>query len=139
MDLIHREVQEIGQHGLDTPVTYRTTFEITEAKVRAQVTLAHYRFYRAVEDINKTFGIFLIGITAHGRFINRDFSTTRCHQVFQFFPHKRQECFCNRITVFVLCIGQQSATEGIRSRYTGFQHRTGGSEFLQALELLNSS
>src|SRR5215216_5481518 len=97
---------------------------------------AKYRSHCAIEDLHKTFGVLLIGITTHGRFIDRDLPAACLDQSFQFGAYNRDQCFGDGIAIGISLVGIQSTTQCIGTRYTGFERKAIWCQSLETLILL---
>src|SRR5215218_8307896 len=97
---------------------------------------AKYRSHRAIEDLHKSFGVLLIGITTHGWFVDRDLFAACLDQCFQFGAYNRDQCFSDGIAIGISLVGIQSAAQCIGTRYTGFERKTIWCQSLETLILL---
>ena len=114
--------------------------EVAEAEMGREPAAANDRLDGAVKDIDKTGGIFAVGIAAHRGFVNRYLTATGCNQGLQFAANNGQERFCHCIAVRIPIVGQQPAAERVGPGHACFQRwrlRGVRGEPLQALKLLH--
>src|SRR5215208_3876894 len=88
-----------------------------------EMGFAKYRSNCAVEDIHKSAGVLLVGITTHRWFIHGDLCASSFNLRFEFGTHNGNQRFRNSVTVWVAWIGIQPPTECVWTRNTGFKRQ----------------
>ncbi len=133
MDFVHVEIHKIGEHRGILARADGPPLVVAEAQVRGQAALANHGSDRAIKDVHKAFGIFLIGVATHGRLVHGDLGAARFDQRFQFGAHDGHQRFGDSVAVRVALVGDQPSAERVRTGNAGFQSGATRRQTFQAL------
>ena len=139
VQFVHLEIKKCREHGSDAARADGTGLVVSKTEVGPEAQTAGDWFDGAIEDIHKTGGILLPGITAHGRLIHTDFRAACGGERFQLRAHQRQQRFGKVPSRGVLIVREKPATQGVGPGHAGFEGGAGWCQQLQALELLHHS
>ena len=124
VDLIKLHVEKSGEHGRVAAVADRVALKVAKTEMGGEPTFADDGFDGTVKDLDKPIRVFAIGVTTHRWLINGQLGAASGDQIDQFLAHDRDQRLGNRITIRVLRIGNQPATQGIRTRHAGLERWT---------------
>jgi hypothetical protein len=121
VDFVDVKVEESGEHGCVTAEPDRAAFVVAETEVSGEAAASDDGFDGAVEEVDEAFGIFDVGVAAHGRFIERDFVAAGFDEGFEFGSNDGEQGFGEGESIGILMIGQESSAQGVGTWNAGFE------------------
>ena len=133
------ELKEGREHGGVLARTDRAGFVIAEAEVGGEVTLPHDRLDGAIEDLDESFGIFLMGVAAHRGFIDGDLAAAGIHEPHEFVSDDGEQGFGESPAIGILFVWEEAAAQGVGAGNAGLEGGSGRGEALEPLKIGNGA